>query len=418
MKVGYDAEMAKDPIVIIGGGRATASLIDAYRDSGGDALITVLSADEHPPYDRPPLSKAVLRGEMEGMETLVHEREEYDDIVVELRLATDVESVDTGSHVVRIDDGEEIPYGTLVIATGARPRLLPVPGADLPAVHTFRTLSDAVAVSTEAREARKAIVVGGSFIGSEVAASLRMLGLEVTIVEMGDRLVPALASQDLSDQVEELYREQGVEIALGEQIEEFQANGLMLTGVRTAAGRTIESFLAVIGVGVTPNVEFLDGSGLELDDGVTVDDHFRASAPDVFAIGDVAHFDDALAGRSRRIEHWSNADSQGAHLGRNLAGGRKPYREVSAFFTKMFDVQLQLLGDTEGVDEVVLRGSIRDRNLVAFYLRDEILIAAAVVGQAADMVEELRSLVRERPALSDRSRLTNSSVRPAAVFAR
>ena len=409
--------MAKDPIVIIGGGRATASLIDAYRDAGGDALITIISADEYPPYNRPPLSKAVLRGEMEGLETLVHELEAYDDLAVELRLATAVESVDTKTRAVRTDSGEEIPYGTLVIATGARPRMLPVQGADLPAVHTFRTLSDSMAVAGEAREARKALVVGGSFIGAEVAASLRMLGLEVTIVEMGDRLVPALASQELSDQVEELYHEQGVEIALGEQIEEFRANGLMLTGASTASGRTIEAFLAVVGVGVVPNVDFLDGSGLELTDGITVDDHFRSSVPDVFAIGDVARFDDALAGRARRIEHWSNADSQGAHLGRNLAGGRKPYREVSAFFTKMFDVQLQLLGDTDGVDEVVLRGSIGDRNLIAFYLREETLIAAAVVGQAADMVEELRSLVREHPVLSDRSRLTNSNVRPAAVFA-
>ena len=200
-------------------------------------------------------------------------------------------------------------------------------------------------------------------------------------------------------------------------IEEFRANGLMLTGARTASGRTIEAFLAVVGVGVVPNIEFLDGSDLDLSDGVVVDDHFRASAPDVFAIGDVARFDDTLAGRTRRIEHWSSADSQGAHLGRNLAGGRKPYREVSAFFTKMFDLQLQLLGDTEGVDEVVLRGSIGERNLIGFYLRDEILIAAVVVGQAADMVEELRSLVRERPALNDRSRLTNANVRPAAVFA-
>lgn len=409
--------MAKDPIVVIGGGRATASLVDAYRDAGGDALITIISADEHPPYNRPPLSKAVLRGEMEGLETLVHEVEVYDDLAVELRLATMVESVDTKSRSVRTGAGEDIPYGTLVIATGARPRLLPVKGADLPAVHTFRTLADAVAVAEEAREARKAVVVGGSFIGAEVAASLRMLGLEVTIVEMGDRLVPALASQELSDQVAELYREQGVEIALGEQIEEFRANGLMLTGARTASGRTIEAFLAVVGVGVVPDVEFLDGSGIALEDGITVDDRFRTSAPDVFAIGDVARFDDALAGRARRIEHWSNADSQGAHLGRNLAGARKPYLEVSAFFTKMFDVQLQLLGDTEGVDEVVLRGSIGDRNLVGFYLREETLIAAAVVGQAADLVEEVRSLVRERAALSDRSRLANPGVRPAAVFA-
>jgi 3-phenylpropionate/trans-cinnamate dioxygenase ferredoxin reductase subunit len=410
--------MAKDPIVIIGGGRAAASLIDAYREAGGDALITLVSADEQPPYNRPPLSKGVLRGEMQPDEALVHTAEEYDDLVVELRLSTTVESVDTDAHTIGIVGGETIPYGTLVIASGARPRTLTVPGADLPAVHTYRTLADALAVREEAAEARKAVVVGGSFIGSEVAASLSMLGLEVSIVERGDQLVPALASPELSDQVAELYRKHGVELVHGEQIEEFNANGLMLTGVRTASGRTIEAFLAVVGVGVEPNVDFLDGSGLELDNGIVVDDHFRASVEDVFAIGDVARFDDVVSGRSRRIEHWSNADAHGTHLGNNLAGARKGFAKVPAFFTKMFDLQLQLLGDTEGVDEVVLRGSITERSLVGFYLRDERLIAAVLVGQAGDMAEELRSLIPEKPRVSDRSWLENPSVRPAAVFSR
>ena len=408
--------MAKDPIVIIGGGRAAASLIDAYRENGGDALITVLSADDQPPYNRPPLSKGVLRGEMEPDGALVHTAEEYDELVVELRLDTTVESIETANHTIRTDGGEEIRYGTLVIASGARPRSLPVPGADLPAVHVFRTLADAVSVKEQAADARKALVVGGSFIGSEVAASLSMLGLDVTIVEMGDRLVPALASAELSRQVAELYREHGVEIVLGEQIEEFQANGLMLTGARTASGRVIEAFLAVVGVGVAPNVDFLDGSGIELDNGIVVDDHFRTSVDDVYAIGDVARFDDVVFGRSRRIEHWSNADAQGTRLGRNLAGGRKGYARVPAFFTKMFDLQLQLLGDTDGVDEVVLRGSIPDRNLLGFYLRDERLVAAVLVGQAGDMAEELTTLLGGQPRVSDRSRLANESVRPAAVF--
>ena len=283
-------------------------------------------------------------------------------------------------------------------------------------MHTFRTLADAVAVKEAAPEAHKALVVGGSFIGSEVAASLRMLGLEVTIVERGERLVPALASPELSEQVAELYREQGVEIVLGEEIEEFQANGRLMTGVRTASGLLIEGFLAVVGVGVVPNVDFLEGSGLSLDNGVVVDDHFRTSAEDVFAIGDVAHYDDVVAGRTRRVEHWSAANSQGAQLGRNLAGGRTAYGEVSAFFTKMFDVTLQLLGDTEGVDEVVLRGTIQEHNLVGFYLREDHLIAAVVVGQASDMVDELKTLVREKPLVSDRDNLPNKNFRPAAVF--
>jgi 3-phenylpropionate/trans-cinnamate dioxygenase ferredoxin reductase component len=409
--------VAKDPIVIVGGGRAAASLVEAYREAGGDALIMLLSADERPPYNRPPLSKGFLRGEAEAEDAIVHTTDEYADMVVELRLGVTVEGLDTEARVVRLAGGEEVGYGTLVIASGARPRTLEVPGADLPAVHTFRTLADAEAVRNEAADARKALVIGGSFIGSEIAASLRMNGLEVTIVEMGERITPALASAELSDQVLELYREHGVEVLLGERIEELQANGRMLTGARTTSGRLIEAFVAVVGVGVEPNIGFLERSGIELDDGVVVDDLFRTSVADVYAIGDVAAFEDVVSGRRRRVEHWSNAHGQGARLGRNLAGGRARYDEVPVFFTKLFDTQIQLLGVTDGVDEVVVRGSIQERSLVALYLREERLVAAALVGQAGDLVEELSALIREGAHVSNRSRLADRNARPAAVFA-
>jgi 3-phenylpropionate/trans-cinnamate dioxygenase ferredoxin reductase component len=409
--------VANDPIVIVGGGRAAASFVDAYRENGGEAAVTILSADTQPPYNRPPLSKGVLRGEMEPQEALVHSPAEYEDEIIELRLETSVESVDTDSKSVRLASGETIPYGTLIVASGARPRVLPVPGADLPAVHTFRTLDDATAVAAEAEEARKALVVGGSFIGSEVAASLRMRGLEVTIVELGERLTPALASPVLSDEIADLYREQGVDLLLGEQIEEFRANGRMLVGARTASGQDIEAFVAVVGVGVEPETGFLEASGIELDNGVLVDDHFRASVADVYAIGDVARFEDVVAGRPRRIEHWSGAHNQGTHLGRSLAGKSTAYAEVAAFFTKLFDLQLQVLGDPEGgVDEVVLRGSIAERNLLGLYLREERLVGAVVVGQNADMVDELKTLLRDQPKLRDRSHLGTDSIRPAALF--
>ena len=192
----------------------------------------------------------------------------------------------------------------------------------------------------------------------------------------------------------------------------------MLTGARTASGQEIEAFVAVVGVGVEPNIEFLEGSGLELDNGIVVDDHFRASIADVYAIGDVAQFDDVVAGRRRRIEHWSNAHNQGTYLGGLLAGKRAGYAEVSVFFTKLFDLQLQVLGDPGGgVDEVVLRGSIADRSLLGFYLKDDRLVGAVVAGQGGDMVEELKALLRDGAKLSDHSRLANEHVRPKAIFA-
>ena len=409
---------AKDPIVIVGGGRAAASLVDAYREEGGEALITILSAEPHPPYNRPPLSKFILRGEMPPEDSYVHSAEEYEDRLVELRLDTRVEAVDTDARTVRVAGGDTIPYGTLVLATGARPRKLPLPGIDLPAVHTFRTLEDSTTVAAEAADARKALVVGGSFIGSEVAASLRMIGLEVTIVELAERLVPQLGSAELSEQVADLYRERGVELLLGEQLEELKANGQMLVGARTKSGIDIEAFVAVVGVGVEPEVGFLEGSGIDVDNGVVVDEHFRASAEDVYAIGDVARFQDVIVGRPRRIEHWSNANAQGRHLGRSLAGRSTPFEHVASFFTKMFDVQLQVLGDPDGgVDEVFLRGSIASGHLLGLYLREERLVGAVLVGQAGDMAEELTELLREQPQLTDRSHLTTDGVRPAALFA-
>jgi 3-phenylpropionate/trans-cinnamate dioxygenase ferredoxin reductase subunit len=217
-----------------------------------------------------------------------------------------------------------------------------------------------------------------------------------------------------------MYREQGVDVILGESIAELKANGRMLTGARTESGREIEAFLAVIGVGVRPNVGFLEGSGLEIDDGIVVDDHFRTSVPDIYALGDVAQFDDAVAGRRRRIEHWSSADNQGRHLGTILAGSRSAYAELAVFFTKLFDVQLQVIGDPGGgVDEVVLRGAVGDRNLLGFYLRDDRLVGAVVAGQGEDMVEELKTLIRDNARLNenDHGRLTNEHVRPKAIFA-
>jgi NADPH-dependent 2,4-dienoyl-CoA reductase/sulfur reductase-like enzyme len=170
-------------------------------------------------------------------------------------------------------------------------------------------------------------------------------------------------------------------------------------------------------VGVRPNVEFLEGSGVDVDDGVIVDDHLRSSVDDVYAIGDVARFDDVVSARQRRIEHWSNADAQGRYLGQQLAGARQRFENVPAFFTKLFDVQLQLLGDTNAVDEIVVRGSIADHNLVCLYLQDDRLAAAALVGQTEDTARDLAELIHERSALTDRSGIGNPDVRPTALFA-
>ena len=410
--------MASETIVVVGGGLAAARLATEYRAAGGEAVVTILSAEPDPPYHRPPLTKGFLRGEMDRDGPLVRPAAESEDEVIELRLGTTVERIHADEHEVELAGGERVPYGTLVLATGARPRPLPLPGADLVGVHLYRTLADAESVSRAAEEAHSAIVIGGSFIGAETAASLRLRGLDVTIVEMGETLMPQLRCPDLSAELVELYRAEGVEILLETQLEELTGNGRLLTGARTTDGRQLEGFLAIVGVGVVPNVELAEAAGADVDNGVVVDESFRTSLADVYAIGDVARYPDQTTGRPRRIEHWSNADAQGRHLGRQLAGSRERYDVLPVFFTQLFDRKLQVLGDVEPAAECILRGSLADGRLVGFHLDEkQRLVGAVVHGQPADVVAELEAVIRERPVVDDLTRLADDSLRPADAVA-
>jgi 3-phenylpropionate/trans-cinnamate dioxygenase ferredoxin reductase component len=415
--MGYDVAMEED-IVIIGGGLAGARVATEYRAAGGEADVTIVSSEPYPPYHRPPLTKGFLRGDLERDDTLVQPPEEYEEAVVDLQLETTVEAIRPDEHVISLAGGERLRYGTLVLATGARPRQLDVLGADLVGVHTYRTLADAETVRQAAEEAHSAIVIGGSFIGAETAASLRMRGLHVSLVEVGPALMPQLRAPELSAELAELYRAEGVEVFLETEVEELTGNGRLLTGARTKAGRTLEGYLALVGVGVVPNVELAEQAGAEVDNGVVVDERFRTSLTDVYAIGDVARFPDPISGRSRRIEHWSNADAHGGHLGRQLAGATDPYDEVAVFFTQLFDRKLQVLGDVELAAECVLRGSLAEGKLIGFHLaEDGHLVGAVVHGHAADVAAELKDVLRSRPVVDDPIRLTDDNLRPAEAVA-
>jgi len=406
--------MATDSIVVVGGGLAAGRLVSEYRAAGGEAEVTILSAEPDAPYNRPPLTKGFLRNEQDRESIFVRPAAEYEDDVVELRLETTVEAIHPEEHEVGLTGGERIPYGTLVVATGARPRSLPVPGADRVGVHTYRTLADAEAVSAAAEEAHSAIVVGGSFIGAETAASLRARGLDVTLVEMGETLMPQLRCPDLSAELVELYRGEGVNVLLETQVEELTGNGRLLTGARTSDGETVEAYLAIVGVGVEPNVELAGKAGADVDDGIVVDERFRTSLEDVYAIGDVARYPDPTSERQRRIEHWSNADAQGAHLGRQLAGSRAAYDAMPIFFTQLFGRKLQVLGDAERAARCVLRGSLAEGRLIGFHLdEDGHLVGALLHGESADVAVELEGLIRKGVVVDDPTRLLDENLRPA-----
>ena len=277
-----------DSIVIIGGGVAAARLVRAYREAGGDANLTMLSAETQLPYNRPPLSKGFLRGTIAIEDVFAEPATAYRELDVDVRLGASVKTVDTKARLVVTAAGTTLGYARLVLASGSLPRRLDIPGEGLEGVHTYRTLDDALAVREAATTARSAVVVGAGFIGMETAASLRTLGLEVTVIEPAEGLYARLANPELSRALARLYRDRGVEVILGDVPTAFQGRA-GLEHVTTKSGRTIEAQLAIVGVGVLPSTTYLAGTELALEGGsVLVDEHFRTSAPGVFAIGDLA----------------------------------------------------------------------------------------------------------------------------------
>jgi 3-phenylpropionate/trans-cinnamate dioxygenase ferredoxin reductase subunit len=407
-----------DGIVIVGGGLAAARVARAFRDAGGEGAVTMLSSDTDPPYNRPPLSKGFLRGELDADACFVEPEETYAELEVDLRLGCTVTGVEPAERKVALADGGSLSYDRLVLASGSMPRALGAPGDTLEGVHTYRTLQNASTVRTAAESASSALVIGGSFIGMETAASLRRRGLAVTQLERGDHLYASLQAPELSRSLERLYRERGVEVILGDGVAEFRGSDGRLTGAVTKAGREIEAELAIVGVGVQPATGYLEGSGVELEEGtVLVDERFASSVPGIWAVGDIANFSDPVFGHRRLIQHWTNANHQGDRLGRLLAGQDTPYDQVAYFFSEVFGTKIGLLGDLDGGhDELVMRGSLEEGALIGWYLRGGRLAAALIVGQAPELQNELNALLRAQARVVDRAALANPDASPGSAF--
>jgi len=384
-------------IFIAGGGLTAARVAQGYREAGGTDHVTLLASERHPPYHRPPLTKRLLRGESDPPDTFVATPDDFRALDVDLRLETPVASLDLERRAVTLETGEAVPYERLVIATGATPRRLPVPSGELEGVRTLRTLDDSLGLREATDSADRVVVIGTGFIGLEVTASLRARGVEVTIVDVATAPFQALGAPIFSEFLTRLYREHGVEMLLGDGIEGFNGNG-RLQSVRTASGRDIEADIAVVGIGVAPSTAWLEGSGLELDNGVLVDSRFHASAEDVFAAGDVANFEDPVFKRRRRIEHWSNADYQGRLLGKVLAGEDVAYDRVSAFFTELFGTTYRFFGDSEGTERQELEGGFAEGRAIVRYFEGDRLRAALATGLSADEQQEIECRIREEAA--------------------
>jgi NADPH-dependent 2,4-dienoyl-CoA reductase/sulfur reductase-like enzyme len=404
-------------LIIIGGGLTSARAIKAYREAGGGGRIALLSADSSIPYHRPPLSKGYLRGEAAREDTLVEPQSFYDDNDVELLLSTTVAVIEPRERAVATADDRRLRYRKLLIASGVRARQLQVAGADLQGVFTLRSLDDATAIRDAASAARDAVVVGGGFIGIEVAASLTELEIDVTLVSRNVDLFAQLGSPEVSEHLMELYRRHGVDVVRGDEVRAFGGDSRLDT-VELHSSDAIGASLAVVGIGVTPAVGFLNGSGITVGNGIVVNERFEANVPDIYAAGDVACFFDPLTGRQRRIEHWSNAAYQGSQVGRILAGADGGYNRVATFFTESFGLTLKVFGDISHHDDRVARGAFSDGNAIVFYLADGRLVASLHSGLDDETENQLMELVGDRATPSDILALADESVALGEAFAR
>jgi 3-phenylpropionate/trans-cinnamate dioxygenase ferredoxin reductase subunit len=394
--------------VIVGGGVAAAKAAEGLRAAGGEGAAVVLTAEPELPYERPLLSKAFLRGEAGRETTRTHDEAWYRDHEVELLLATRASTLDPATRTVTTEVGDQLRYGGgLVLATGAQPVRLDLPGGDLEGVYYLRTVDDAERLRAAVSRAETMVVIGGGFIGAEVAASATQMDTRVTLLERGDTLWTRAVGAEMGRFFEDFQRDRGVHVRTRTRAERLEG-GDSVEAVVLPDGSRLHADLVVIGVGVRPDTDLAARAGLPVDDGILVDQQLRA-ADGVWAAGDVANAEHPLFGRIR-IEHWAEALNQGLLAGRNLAGAGERYDRVPYFFSDQFDLSLSYLGHDREWDELVVRGSreVKEPKFVAWYLHQDTPRAALIVNDwgAEDPVREV--IRRARPV--DRRRLADEDV--------
>ncbi|MFZ0757330.1 MAG: FAD-dependent oxidoreductase [Trebonia sp.] len=369
----------RDPIVIIGGGMAGGNAAATLRDEGFSGPVVLLSREPNVPFGRPPLSKTYLRSEEDLAGWYVRPAGWYAEHDVELRNGVVVAAVDPAAHTVTLDSGAEIRYEKVLIATGGRNRRIDADGADLPGIHYLRTVAQCDAIKQEAVRGRTAVIVGMGFIGCEVAASLTQLGVRVTAVFPGRDPLERVLGDQVAGVMSAIHRANGVELLAGEQVAAFEGTSRVAAAV-TRSGRRIECDFAVAGVGIEPDIPAV---GVEQQNGILVDERCRASAPDVYAAGDLANHLHPLFGRIR-VEHYNNAEKQGAAAARSMLGSTAPYDYVHSFWSDQYDHKLEYVGHVEKWDQFVVRGSVRDGKLIGIYLVDGIVRAAVGLDRGGD----------------------------------
>jgi apoptosis-inducing factor 3 len=361
-------------IVIVGGGAAGLAAAEMLRRQRYQGSIVMLSDDDTPPVDRPNLSKDYLAGN--APEEWVPLREEgfYAEQEIDLRLKVSVTGLDAGARELELGDGSKLAYDRLLLATGAEPVRLPIPGSSLPHVHTLRTLADSRAIIAQAATARSAVVMGASFIGLEVAAALRTRGIEVHVVAPEKRPMERVLGPQLGDFVRQLHEEHGVIFHLGDTASAIDARQVMLN-----SGGTIAADLVVVGVGVRPRLALAEKAGLTLERGVVVDACLQTSVPGIYAAGDIARWPDPHSGEAIRVEHWVVAQRQGQTAALNMLGAQEKFDAVPYFWSQHYDVPINYVGHAESWDDIAVDGDIAGRDCTLRYLRQGRVLAVASI---------------------------------------
>jgi 3-phenylpropionate/trans-cinnamate dioxygenase ferredoxin reductase component len=368
-----------NPIVIIGSGVAGGNAAATLREEGFPGPVVLISREPGIPFGRPPLSKTYLRSEEDLAAWYVRPAGWYADHDVELRSGAAVVAVDPSTHVITLDSGEELGYQQVLIATGGRNRRLGIPGAGLPGIHYLRTVAECDAIKQEARPGRRAVVVGMGFIGCEVAASLTQLGVRVTAVFPGQIPLERVLGGQVGALIGAIHRANGVELRPGEQVAAFEGAD-RLEAIVTAAGHRISCDFAVAGVGIKPDIPPV---AVAQENGILADEFCRASAPDVYVAGDVANHLHPLFGRVR-VEHFNNAEKQGAAAARSMLGSTAPYDYLHSFWSDQYEHKLEYVGHAAKWDEFAVRGSAEEAKLVGFYLAGGVVQAAVGLDRGGD----------------------------------
>jgi 3-phenylpropionate/trans-cinnamate dioxygenase ferredoxin reductase subunit len=385
-----------ETFVIVGAGLAGGGAAATLRQEGFEGGVILVGAEPQPPYERPPLSKEYLRGEFSFEQALVQEPGFYDENGIETRLGVRATRVDAVDRVVELEGGERVAYDKLLITTGGRNRHFPIPGLDLEGIYDLRTVADSDRLRAEIAPGRRAVVVGMGFIGSEVAASLRRSGVDVVVVDRNEVPLRRVLGEEVGRVMEGIHRDHGVSMVFEDTVAAFEGAG-RVERVTTGRGRRIECDFVVVGLGTEPVTELLAGTGAEIDNGVVVDEHLRTGAEGIYAAGDVANHYHPVFERHIRVEHWQNALKQGPAAARSMLDKGEPYEEIPWFWSDQYEHNLQYTGFHTEWDELVVRGSMEERNFVAFYRKDERVLAAVAVNRGRDLRRSMPLIKAREP---------------------